>query len=65
MHVVTRDQRGARGGNFVACKHLERCGLAGTVHTEEAEALALGDAEIEVVDGKLLDSVYLLKCLED
>ena len=50
LHVVAVDVHPSTGEQLVAGQHLECGRLAGAVDAEEAEALALGDADAEVVD---------------
>ena len=57
-HVVARDGGGARGRPEQGDEHPQRGGLARAVGAEEADHLALGDVEVDPVDG--LDRLLLL-----
>jgi hypothetical protein len=49
--VKAKDLNGAGGGSEKAGKHLDGGGFAGSVRTEEAEELAGGDGEVDVLNG--------------
>ena len=50
-HVVARDRRRTRGRPQERREHPQRRRLPGAVRTEEADHLALGDVDVDVVDG--------------
>ena len=45
------EQDASRGGNFEAGDHAEAGGLAGTRGSQHGEELAVGDLEVDIVDG--------------
>ena len=49
--VVAGDRGGAGGRLEQRRQHPQRGGLAGAVRAEEADDLALGDVEVDAVDG--------------
>jgi len=49
--VLTEDLDGAGGGREEAGEHLDCGGFAGAVRAEEAEELAGGDGEVDVLNG--------------
>mmetsp|Transcript_16754 Transcript_16754/g.57189 ORF Transcript_16754/g.57189 Transcript_16754/m.57189 type:complete len:745 (-) Transcript_16754:3551-5785(-) len=63
--LAALDVRVTRGGLELAREHLEGGGLAGTVDTQQAETLALGDTDAHAAHGVALVRVLLGKVLED